>query len=82
MVPAVQAVYRRLARLVFGSVRLGRRRRKPHGRAVHAITLAGRGRAVGKHMAQMRAAIAAHHFRAPHEQRLSARSATASGVTG
>ena len=24
---------------------------KPHGRAVHAIALAGRGRAVGKHMA-------------------------------
>ena len=57
--PAVQAVYRRMSRLVFG-LRVGwcGGRLKPHGRAVHAIALAGRGRAVRKHMAQMRAAIA------------------------
>src|SRR3954462_6593857 len=39
-----------------------------HGKAVHAIALAGRRRAVGEHMPQMAAAIGAMHLGAAHKE--------------
>ena len=45
----------------------GRRRREGERRAVHTVTLPGRIRAVGKHVAEMSVAVGAADLGAPHE---------------